>query len=415
MNFSLLAFSDVIGDIENYFANFETAADTCRTVMLWLAIALVIAFVAVKVALYLTAPKPAQGQEVADGRQKIANRAGLIVALAYAVAAIVAFSAFYFTDVSNDEDYLVPITFYPLLVFAVVAIAGAIAVAFKPLKAVKAVAAGLAGAAFVAALVCLIVYYSTGDASEWNGIEITAGDSAVLYVSAAVLTATMIAVAFITDRTKGFDTRAITFAAICIALSFALSYIRLLRMPFGGSITFASLLPLMLYCYMFGCKKGLVAGLIYGVLQAIQDPWLLHPAQFALDYIVAFMAIALTGCLRNVKALNGKMRTKFTLGAMIAGATRFVSHFFSGVFAFGAGGLSAAEDYGIPALTNPYLYSLVYQTMYIIPEMIIVIVVGVLLLSSGNLRRQIERYGNFEKTAVSVPSESIPVAENSQN
>ena len=414
MNFSLLAFSDVIGDIENYFANFETAADTCRTVMLWLAIALVIAFIAVKVALYLTAPKPAQGQEAADGRQKIANKAGLIVALAYAVAAIVAFSAFYFTDVSNDEDYLVPITFYPLLVFAVVAIAGAIAVAFKPLKAVKAVAAGLAGAAFVAALVCLIVYYSTGDASEWNGIEITAGDSAVLYVSAAVLTATMIAVAFITDRTKGFDTRAITFAAICIALSFALSYIRLLRMPFGGSITFASMLPLMLYSYMFGCKKGLIAGLVYGMLQAIQDAWIFHPAQFALDYLVAFMAIGLTGCLRNVHTLKDRMRTKFTLGSIIAGVTRFISHFFSGVFAFGAYGVTYAEQWNIPALSNPYIYSIVYQSLYIIPEMVIVIVVGVLMLSSANLRKQIARYGNFEKTAEHVPSEEIPAAGNAQ-
>ena len=137
MNFSMLAFSDLFGDIENYFANFETAADSCRTVMLWIAIALVVAFIAVKIAFYATAPKPAEGEAVPDKRQKIANRAGLIVALVYAVAAIIAFSAFYFNDVSAGEDYLVPITFYPLLVFAIVAIAGGIAVAFgqqSPLK-----------------------------------------------------------------------------------------------------------------------------------------------------------------------------------------------------------------------------------------------------------------------------------------
>ena len=414
MNFSMLAFSDLLGDIENYFANFETAADSCRTVMLWIAIALVVAFIAVKIAFYATAPKPAEGEAVPDKRQKIANRAGLIVALVYAVAAIIAFSAFYFSDVSAGEDYLVPITFYPLLVFAIVAIAGGIAVAFRPTKPVKITAFSLSAAAFVAALVCLIVYYATGDSADWNGMEISAADSTVLYVSAIALAAIVVIVAFVTDRTKGFDTRAITFAAICIALSFALSYIRFVRMPMGGSITFASMLPLMLYSYMFGCKKGLIAGLVYGMLQAIQDAWIFHPAQFALDYLVAFMAIGLTGCLRNVHTLKDRMRTKFTLGSIIAGVTRFISHFFSGVFAFGAYGVTYAEQWNIPALSNPYIYSIVYQSLYIIPEMVIVIVVGVLMLSSANLRKQIARYGNFEKAAEHVPSEEIPAAGNAQ-
>ena len=215
----MLAFSDLLGDIENYFANFETAADSCRTVMLWLAIALVIAFIAVKVAFYFTAPKPVQGEVVADKRQKIANKAGLFVALAYVVTAIVAFSAFYFTDVNAGEDYLVPITFYPLLVFAIVAIAGGIAVAFKPVKPVKIAALSLGGAALVAAIVCLIVYYATGDAGDWNGVTLDGATDAGLYISAIALTAIIIVVSFITDKTKGFDTRAITFAAISIALS----------------------------------------------------------------------------------------------------------------------------------------------------------------------------------------------------
>lgn len=414
MNFSMLAFSDLLGDIENYFANFETAADSCRTIMLWLAIALVIAFIAVKVAFYFTAPKPVQGEVVADKRQKIANKVGLFVALAYVVTAIVAFSAFYFTDVNAGEDYLVPITFYPLLVFAIVAIAGGIAVAFKPVKPVKIAALSLGGAALVAAIVCLIVYYATGDAGDWNGVTLDGATDAGLYISAIALTAIIIVVSFITDKTKGFDTRAITFAAISIALSFALSYIRILHMPMGGSITFASMLPLMLYSYMFGCKKGLIAGIVYGFLQAIQDPWLLHPAQFALDYLVAFMAMALTGCLRNVASLKEKMRTQFTLGAIIAGVMRYISHYFSGVFAFGTFGADYAEEYGISALANPYFYSFVYQSMYVIPEIVIVIVVGVILLSSANFRKQVLRYGNFEKTIVSVPTEEIPAAGNAQ-
>ena len=410
MNFSMLAFKDLIDGAVNYFANFETATDGCRTVMLWLAIALILAFVITKIVLKSTAPKVASGEEVKDARQAKVNKIALFTALGYAVAAIIVFVACYFNDVRIGEESIVPITFYPLLVFAVVAVAGGIAVSLKPVKLVKIIAVSVAGAALVAAIICLIIYYASGDAAEWNWVSEDDVQEAGLYVSAIALIAIILAVAFLTDRTKGFDTRAITFGGVCIALSFALSYIRIIHMPMGGSITLASMLPLMLYSYMFGCKKGLVAGMIYGVLQAIQDSYLLHPAQFALDYLIAFMAIALTGCLRNVPSLKGKMRTQFTLGAIIAGVTRFVSHYFSGVFAFGIFGATYADEFGIPALANPYFYSLVYQTMYIIPEMIIVIVVGVIALSSANLRREILRYGEFEKKATSVPAEAIPAA-----
>ena len=68
MNFSMLAFGDLLGDIENYFANFASPADSCRTAMLWIAIALVLAFVVTTVAIKFTAPKPAAGEEVKDGR-----------------------------------------------------------------------------------------------------------------------------------------------------------------------------------------------------------------------------------------------------------------------------------------------------------------------------------------------------------
>ena len=107
-----------------------------------------------------------------------------------------------------------------------------------------------------------------------------------LYVGAVLLVGALIAAAFLLDRKKthkGFSTRSITFAAVCIAMSFALSYLKIVEMPQGGSITIASLLPLMVYSYMFGTKKGVFAGMIYGLLQAFQDTYILHPAQFLLD------------------------------------------------------------------------------------------------------------------------------------
>ena len=66
------------------------------------------------------------------------------------------------------------------------------------------------------------------------------------------------------------NTKRLVYGALCIALSFALSYVKLFSMPMGGSITLCSMLPLMLYAYRFGTPAGLLAGLAYGLLQLIQ-------------------------------------------------------------------------------------------------------------------------------------------------
>ena len=383
---SLLATS-IWEDITNFFvpSEIEDVTTLCTTVMLWLAIALIVAFIVCKLA-------------VKKDYQHKVNIVSLIVALVFSVACIITFAVCSFM-----EDEIVAITFYPLLVLAIACILGGLAIAVKPVKPVRIAAACTIGAALIAALVCMIVYYESGDAPEWNWVSPDKVNNAGLYVSCVALIVVIVALALLSDRdSKPFDSRSMAFAAVCVAMSFALSYIKFFEMPMGGSITFASMLPVMLYSYMFGCRKGVIAGLVLGILQAVQDPWLLHPAQFLLDYGVAFAAIGVTGCMRGFKLFNGKFRLQFTLGAVTGGVLRFISHFFSGAFAFGSFGAGYATDYGIEALNNPYLYSLIYQSMYVIPEIIIVVVVGVLLLSSKNFARQVERY-SLEARAKELP------------
>ena len=199
------------------------------------------------------------------------------------------------------------------------------------------------------------------------------------------------------DR-KGFDSRVIAYAAVCIAMSFALSYLRLFRMPQGGSITLASLLPLMIFSYMFGVKKGVFAGFIYGILQAIQDPWLIHPAQFLLDYPVAFAAIGLAGMFRNVPQFANKPQIAFALGGIVASALRFLAHIFSGVFAF--------SEYA--GSQNPWIYSLAYNS-FVFVDIAIVIVVGVLVFSSKSFMAIVRRYNTAPKAVSSLSDEqSVP-------
>lgn len=377
----------MLEDVKNYFANFDGATNICRSVALWVTIALVIAFAVTKT--YIAVVGRRKDKHDADTiakANKLLNGAWIVVALTVAVIFIVTFASCYFVDVAKGEDTLVPILFYPLLVFVLAVAGSAIAVFVKPSKLCKIVCAAVCGGAFVAVLACMIAYYSSGEAGE-------AFSNVGLYVSAVMVIAAVVAFAFFADRKSApFDTRTITFAASCVALSFALSYVRIFKMPMGGSITFASMLPLMIFAFMFGSRKGIFVGLAYGVLQAVQDPWIIHPAQFALDYAVAFAAIGLTGCIRDLGALKNNMRAQFALGAVIACAFRFISHYFAGVFAFGMYGEGFAADYNMPALANAYFYSFVYQCMYIIPELAIVLAVGMLVLSSKNFRKQIEIY-----------------------
>ncbi len=239
----------------------------------------------------------------------------------------------------------------------------------------------------VGLIVCgilLAVYYNNKIANDgYYNSDTNSVNQLALYISAALLIITIIALAFILDRgKKERETKWISMGGICIAMSFGLSYIGW-GMPQGGSITLFSLLPIMIFSCVYGTKKGVLICFIYGVLQAIQDPWIIHPAQFLLDYPIAFSAIGLSGALSNSKALNKAPQVSFLIGGIIASVLRYASHVLSGVFAFSV----YAEG------ANPWVYSLAYNS-FVFADIAITLVVGVLLLSSKAFLREIKKGTN---------------------
>ncbi len=101
---------------------------------------------------------------------------------------------------------------------------------------------------------------------------------------------------------KKWNAKMIAYASLSIALSFVLSYIRLFRMPQGGSITPASMLPIMLFSAAYGVGPGLLTGLVYGILQYLQGGDFLNVWQFIFDYLIAFAALGLAGLHKYMKA-----------------------------------------------------------------------------------------------------------------
>lgn len=280
----------------------------------------------------------------------------------------------------------------PLVLGAVILIgitAAYIAKFFSPkaFKITLITALSCIGSAFAATVICLIIYFTQTVSSDgWYGENI---NQLALYLTAGGLIAAVAGTAILTDfknRTL-FDSRCIALAGVTVALSFALSYIKMFSMPQSGSVTLASLLPIMLFAYVYGPKKGVFVGCIYGALQAMQNPHLIHPAQFLLDYPVAFAAAGLTGAFNKIKGLDKLPQIKFALGAVVAGSLRFSAHVFSGVFAFGA-------DAGGK---NLWLYSTAYNS-YVFVDIAIVVAVGVIILSSKTFVKRIAQYANVKKS-----------------
>ncbi|MFA5449151.1 MAG: energy-coupled thiamine transporter ThiT [Clostridia bacterium] len=208
------------------------------------------------------------------------------------------------------------------------------------------------------------------------------GVLAGLIVSVVILLAILIALPLVFGKKRlGRETQALVYAAVSIALSFALSYFRLFKLPQGGSVTFASLLPLIVFSYKFGIRKGVVAGFIYGILQAIQDPWIVHPLQFLLDYPLAFAGIGLAGIFREVQLFKRSPLLNFIAGGILASIFRYAAHAISGILVFG----SYAPD-----AFSPVAWGLLYNT-FVFADIAITLVAGGFLFASKSGRRLISK------------------------
>ncbi|MBQ8537075.1 MAG: energy-coupled thiamine transporter ThiT, partial [Clostridia bacterium] len=130
-------------------------------------------------------------------------------------------------------------------------------------------------------------------------------------------------------------------------------------MPQGGSVTLASMLPIMLFAAAYGVGPGLLVGAVYGLLQYLQGGWFVHPIQFVLDYPLAFAMIGLAGLYVHLP----KKWSKWSLYAsmIVAALGRALSATLAGIFFWD---------------TAPWA-SLVYNGTYLIPDTLICILLAI--------------------------------------
>ena len=155
------------------------------------------------------------------------------------------------------------------------------------------------------------------------------------------------------------STKKLVYSAMGIALALVTSYLKLWKMPMGGSVTLLSMLFICLIGYWFGAKYGLFAGVAFGLLQFVIDPFMLTFSQVLLDYPLAFGALGLSGLLRNHKL-------GLPLGYLLGVFGRFACSALSGVIFF--------ASYA-PKNMNPWIYSSVYQGSYLGTEALLTLLI----------------------------------------
>ena len=186
---------------------------------------------------------------------------------------------------------------------------------------------------------------------------------------------------------KDNKTKILVEGAVMVALATVLSFIRVFKLPWGGSITLLSMLPIVLFSIRRGVKSGLTVSFVFALIQFAQGVmdglfgWGLTPgmliACILLDYLGAFTVLGIAGSFRK-KGLPGWIG-----GISLAIALRFVLHFLSGVVIW----QSFGELWNGFSTDNTFLYSFLYNGCYMLPELIFTLVGAVALLSAPQTKR----------------------------
>lgn len=182
-------------------------------------------------------------------------------------------------------------------------------------------------------------------------------------------------------------TKILVEGAVMVALATVLSFIRVFKLPWGGSVTLLSMLPIVLFSIRRGIGPGLTVSFVYSLIQFAQGVmdglfgWGLTPGMLLacifLDYIGAFFVLGIAGIFRK-KGLPG-----WICGISLSVVLRFVFHFLSGVIIWHSYG----ELWQGFSTENTWIYSFLYNGCYMLPELIFTLAGAVALLSAPQTKR----------------------------
>ena len=168
---------------------------------------------------------------------------------------------------------------------------------------------------------------------------------------------------------KNQKLRALTEGAILIALAEILSFLPFYKLPWGGSIDLA-MLPIILACVRWGFGPGMVVSTAHAILQTLFEGGIAIGWQSIIgDFLLAYMVLGLAGCFRG----------KFIPATLLACVARFLVHYVVGATIWAE---YMPESFFGMTMTTPWFYSALYNGAYMLPDMVMVLIAGILLMKT---------------------------------
>ena len=172
------------------------------------------------------------------------------------------------------------------------------------------------------------------------------------------------------------NVRRLVESAMMIAIASVLSVLKI-DLPFGGGITILSMLPIILISHRHGVAWGLATAFVYSLGQlamgldnvAYAENFVMGAGIVLLDYVVAYTVLGLSG-------IFGKKRWSVAVGIAVTFFLRFVCHWIAGAWIWG---VWMPEQFMNMPMTNPWIYSALYNGWYMLFELAIT-EVGAMLL-----------------------------------
>ena len=172
-------------------------------------------------------------------------------------------------------------------------------------------------------------------------------------------------------------TRKLVESALFIAIATVLSIFQI-ALPFGGGLTICSMLPLILLSHRYGWKWGLVSALVYSLLQLVLGvenvgygtSFIMCVGIIFLDYVLAYTVLGFSGLF---DCIIKNRRAALAVGIAVTFCARFVCHLISGAWIWGV--YMPEEFFNLP-MTNPWVYSALYNGWYMAAELVLTEIVA---------------------------------------
>ena len=181
---------------------------------------------------------------------------------------------------------------------------------------------------------------------------------------------------------KVYPMRRFVECALMVAIATALSLFEI-ELSFGGGLTLCSMLPIILISHRHGVVWGLATSFTYSLIQLVLglknvsygETFVMAAGIVMLDYVVAYTVLGLSGVFNKVFRDQSKP-TAVVVGVIVTFTLRFLCHLVSGAWIWDV--WMPEEFMGMP-MTNPWIYSALYNGWYMLGEMILSVIVVLLL------------------------------------